>query len=85
MNSSTAVSSRVVVITGASSGIGKGCALHLDGLGFRVFAGVRRQADGEALRNEGSDGLRPILLDVTDAESIAGAARAVARAVGRDL
>ena len=35
-----------VVITGASTGIGKACALRLDGMGFDVFAGVRREEDG---------------------------------------
>jgi len=71
-----------VVITGASSGIGKASALRLDQLGFRVFAGVRRDADGEALRREASDRLTPLLLDVTDTASIAAAAAAVTDAVG---
>jgi len=33
--------SRSVVVTGASTGIGKACALDLDRRGFKVFAGVR--------------------------------------------
>ena len=41
-----------VVITGASTGIGRACALDLDGRGFRVFAGVRKDEDGERLRSE---------------------------------
>ncbi len=40
---------KTVVITGTSSGIGKACALHLDKLGFKVYAGVRKKADGEQL------------------------------------
>lgn len=62
-----------VVITGASSGIGKACALRLDQLGFHVFAGVRRESDGEALRCEASDRLIPLVIDVTDTASIAAA------------
>jgi len=73
---------RAIVITGASTGIGRACALHLDGLGFRVFAGVRKEADGEALRREASDRLTPLMLDVTDAASIAAAAETVAEATG---
>ncbi|NUQ55721.1 MAG: SDR family NAD(P)-dependent oxidoreductase, partial [Dehalococcoidia bacterium] len=38
---------RSVVITGASTGIGRACALRLDRMGWRVFAGVRKPADGE--------------------------------------
>jgi len=51
-------------------------------LNFRVFAGVRKSADGEALRARASARLTPIRIDVTDAESIAEAARAVGADVG---
>lgn len=61
---------RAVLITGASTGIGAACALHLDRLGFLVFAGVRREEDGEALKRMGSDRLVSVLLDVTDESSI---------------
>jgi len=71
-----------VVVTGSSTGIGKACALHLDAVGFSVFAGVRKQADGHALKSEASSRLTPILVDVTDADSIASAARVVASALG---
>lgn len=37
---------KAIVITGTSTGIGKACALHLDKLGFKVYAGVRKQVDG---------------------------------------
>ncbi|HEX7049487.1 MAG TPA: SDR family oxidoreductase [Longimicrobiales bacterium] len=74
-----------VVVTGASKGIGRACALRLDRRGFRVFAGVRRAADGDALRAEGSDRLTPIHLDVTDADAIAAAADAVAAAENAGL
>jgi NAD(P)-dependent dehydrogenase (short-subunit alcohol dehydrogenase family) len=75
-------STRSVVITGASTGIGEACALHLDGLGWRVFAGVRRDADGEALQRKASARLMPVRIDVTDQASIASACDAVAREVG---
>ena len=44
-----------VVVTGSSTGIGRACALHLDHLGFKVYAGVRKEADGERLRGEASE------------------------------
>jgi NAD(P)-dependent dehydrogenase (short-subunit alcohol dehydrogenase family) len=71
-----------VVITGASSGIGEACALHLDELGWRVFAGVREPADGETLKAKASKWLVPVLLDVTDEASIEKASETVAAAVG---
>lgn len=63
-----------VVVTGASSGIGKAIALELAQRGFVVFAGVRAAEDEEALRSEtvlGPGQLRPVRLDVTDQEQLA--------------
>ncbi|MBT4520267.1 MAG: SDR family oxidoreductase [Halieaceae bacterium] len=77
--------SKVVVITGASTGIGKACALWLDKLGFLVYAGIRRETDGEQLRKDASDRLIPLVLDVTDANSIAKATDAVREATGGEL
>lgn len=71
-----------VVITGASTGIGKACALRMDRAGWRVFAGVRKEADGTALRAAASERLTPVLVDVTDAASIAAMAAQVTEAVG---
>ncbi|HTG75157.1 MAG TPA: SDR family oxidoreductase [Terriglobia bacterium] len=69
---------RMVVITGASSGIGAACARYLDERGFCVWAGVRRKEDGDELVLRSSARLRPLLLDVTDQESISAAGRIVA-------
>lgn len=67
-----------VLITGASSGIGKASALHLDREGFRVFAGVREPEDMKTLRKEASDRLLPVSLDVTIPGSISAAVETVA-------
>lgn len=61
---------RGVVITGASTGIGAACALHLDRLGFVVFAGVRKSEDGVALQETASNRLVPLELDVTNPATI---------------
>jgi NAD(P)-dependent dehydrogenase (short-subunit alcohol dehydrogenase family) len=60
----------LVIVTGASSGIGEAIALHLHDGGFSVLAGVRRDEDAERLR---SRGLTPIRLDVTVSEQLAAA------------
>ncbi len=71
-----------VVITGTSTGIGRSAALLLDREGWRVFAGVRRDEDGESLRKESLDRIIPIRLDVTNSLSIETSARKVEEAVG---
>jgi NAD(P)-dependent dehydrogenase (short-subunit alcohol dehydrogenase family) len=73
---------RAVVITGASSGIGRATALYLAARGFRVFAGVRKQRDAEMLRTESGGRVVPVELDVTDRASIASAVLAVQAQLG---
>ncbi len=68
---------RSVLVTGASTGIGRATALRLDGAGWRVFAGFRDPADGQSLRAEGSARIVPVQLDVTEPEQIAAAAARV--------
>jgi NAD(P)-dependent dehydrogenase (short-subunit alcohol dehydrogenase family) len=71
-----------VVITGTSTGIGRACALHLAEKGYRVFAGVRKETDGDTLKRESSDRLTPVILDVTDDETINKAAELVSELTG---
>jgi NAD(P)-dependent dehydrogenase (short-subunit alcohol dehydrogenase family) len=77
---------RSVLVTGASTGIGRATALRLDAAGWRVFAGVRREADAEALSEAGSERLVPLMLDVTDPRQIAAARESIgAELDGRGL
>ncbi|MFQ5599550.1 MAG: SDR family oxidoreductase [Candidatus Krumholzibacteriia bacterium] len=72
---------RSVVVTGASSGLGRACALHLARMGYEVFAGVRSVADSNTLRDEAPQCLTPILLDVTQRDTISTAVLEVERSV----
>lgn len=68
----------VVLVTGASSGIGKHAAISLAAQGFTVFAGVRKEADGLAVESEaGTPNLRHVIVDVTKSEQIDAAVEAV--------
>lgn len=66
-----------VLITGASSGMGKATSLRLAQAGFTVYAAVRKQRDADALKASRVPRLVPILLDVTKAETISAAFLAI--------
>jgi len=72
---------KTVVITGASTGIGHAAAIHLAAEGWRVFAGVRKAEDGDAL-TAANAAIRPIILDVTKPDQIDNAVREVSLALG---
>lgn len=65
-----------VLVTGGSSGIGRATAVDLAKRGHRVFAAARRLSLLEELASE-QDNIVPVQLDVTDADSVAAAVRAV--------
>jgi len=59
------------LVTGSSTGIGRSTALHLAQRGWHVFAGVRKQADADALTADAEGTVEPLLLDVAKEDSIA--------------
>jgi NAD(P)-dependent dehydrogenase (short-subunit alcohol dehydrogenase family) len=68
---------RVVLITGASSGIGQATALLLADRGFKVFGTSRKP------RSDKADGFVMLQLDVTSDKSVKACVRAVIQQTGR--
>ncbi len=73
---------KCVVVTGVSSGIGRGTAEELISCGFRVFGSVRRPADADRVRSALGAAFEPLLMDVTDSAAVADAAARVEEEVG---
>ena len=69
---------RTVVITGASSGIGRAAVARMSQSGWNVFATVRKEHDGHQLRSDFGASVTPIVMDVTDGSSVGEAAERVA-------
>jgi NAD(P)-dependent dehydrogenase (short-subunit alcohol dehydrogenase family) len=69
---------RHVLITGASTGIGKACALYLAEHGFTAIAAARKLEDAKNLESTAGPNLRPIQLDIADDASISAAAKKIA-------
>ena len=75
-----------VFITGASSGIGRGLALHYARAGAKVHAAARRKDELSRLREEAPPGsIVPVPLDVQDADALVEAIHEAERASGGAL
>src|SRR5580658_8418797 len=74
--------SKDVVVTGVSSGIGWGTTKVLISKGFRVFGSVRKQTDADRLQSEFGKGFVPLLMDITDADTVHQAALKVGSMIG---
>jgi NAD(P)-dependent dehydrogenase (short-subunit alcohol dehydrogenase family) len=68
---------RAVVVTGASTGIGRATVLELVGAGFQVFGTVRREADAESLRQQFPELVTPLIMDLLDEDSVRAAGEVV--------
>ena len=68
----TAMSAKVALVTGGSSGIGEATALKLAELGYPTYAAARRVQRMEHLTKAG---IRPLAMDVTDVESMQAAVK----------
>ena len=77
---------RPVLVTGASRGFGFDIAAHLNEVGFRVFATVRKEADGDALVAAAArpDAMHIVVMDVTKADQVAAAVEEVEAQLGPD-
>jgi NAD(P)-dependent dehydrogenase (short-subunit alcohol dehydrogenase family) len=75
---------RFVLVTGASSGIGKSASLALIHQGYEVLAGVRTEQDAAMMRKAVPAGIHPLLLDVTHEASILAAKEEAERIIGND-
>jgi Short-chain alcohol dehydrogenase of unknown specificity len=72
---------KTVVVTGASSGIGRATAGVLIRHGFRVFGSVRNSEDAGRLRGELGPQFKPLIFDITDQTAVAEAAETVRQAL----
>jgi NAD(P)-dependent dehydrogenase (short-subunit alcohol dehydrogenase family) len=76
--SSQPAATRAVLVTGASTGIGRKITEHLAAKGYLVYAGARKQADLDALA--ALKNVQPLKLDVTKQEDIDAAVVSITKA-----
>src|SRR5580698_5538940 len=74
--------SKDVVVTGVSTGIGRGTTKVLVSKGFRVFGSVRKQADADRLQTEFGNSFVPLMMDITDTDAVHQAAQKVSSMIG---
>jgi NAD(P)-dependent dehydrogenase (short-subunit alcohol dehydrogenase family) len=74
------MSGKVILVTGASSGIGEATALHLRRLGHTVYGAARRTG---RMRHLAESGIRVLAMDVTQDTSMQAAIESVIAQEGR--
>ncbi|MFT4995095.1 MAG: NAD(P)-dependent dehydrogenase (short-subunit alcohol dehydrogenase family) [Paraglaciecola sp.] len=73
---------KYVVVTGASSGIGRSSVKVLSEKGFHVFASVRKQKDADSLSEEFGDKVTPLIFDTSDEVAVKAGAAKVKNIIG---
>ena len=73
---------KTVVITGTSTGIGRASVERMAASGWTVYAGVRKDADGDVLKRGISGDVRPVLIDVTESSHITALAATLTQELG---
>ncbi|HWA00920.1 MAG TPA: SDR family NAD(P)-dependent oxidoreductase [Caulobacterales bacterium] len=74
---------RAIVVTGASTGIGRAAVASAVKAGARVFASVRKDADAAGLAAEFGDAVTPLVFDVVDETGVRAGAAKVSEALGK--
>jgi len=74
---------RAVVVTGASTGIGRAAVARVVRKGGRAFASVRKQADADSLSKEFGEAVTPLLFDVADESAVRAGAAKTAEMLGQ--
>jgi NAD(P)-dependent dehydrogenase (short-subunit alcohol dehydrogenase family) len=74
---------RAIVVTGASTGIGRAAVSKAVAEGAHVFASVRKQADADSLKAEFGEAVTPLLFDVADEAAVRAGAAQVEEMLGK--
>jgi NAD(P)-dependent dehydrogenase (short-subunit alcohol dehydrogenase family) len=79
----TASLDRAIVVTGASTGIGRAIVAKAVRVGSHVFASVRGQTDANDLLQEFGQAVTPLVFDVTDEAGVRSGAMQVCQMLGQ--
>ncbi|HEV7184431.1 MAG TPA: oxidoreductase [Leifsonia sp.] len=74
------MTTKVALVTGASSGIGEATAMQLREAGYTVYAAARRV---ERMRHLTKSGIRPLAMDITDDQPIRAGIEQILAETGR--
>ena len=78
------VTSKNVLITGISTGIGYGCAASLVNRGYKVFGTVRNEKDALKVKSDLGENLTPLLCDVTIHDQVSSMAAKLEDAIANE-